>query len=1018
MAFTDIFIRRPVLAGVISTLIFLIGLKSLSVLQVRQYPELTNTVIKVTTVYPGASAELMQGLITTPVQQKVATAQGVEYVTSTSKQSMSVVTAFVKLNFPPDVAMTEVISKVSETQSELPHEAEAPVIIKETGDTIAAMYLAFSSDQLSNEQITDYLKRQIQPRLAVIDGVGSSDILGGNTFAMRVWLNPQRMAGFNVTAEDVNIALTKNNYQSAPGSVKGYFVASSVQANTDLKNADEFANIIIKSVDQTVVRLKDIASVELAAETYNSSVKINNQQAVFIAIKNTPSANPLQMVKGIRDQFPNFERNLPPTLKMDVAYDSTKFISSSIHEVIRTLIEASFIVMAVIFLFLGSFRVVMIPLVTIPLSIIGVFTALLILGFSINLLTLLAMVLAIGLVVDDAIVVVENVHRHLAQGKRPLEAALFGTREIAIPVITMTITLMAVYAPIAFMGGLTGSLFREFALTLAGAVVISGLVALTLSPMMCSKIMTKESLSGSFSTMIEHQFEGIKEKYKGVLEKVLAKPKRMVALSIALIGLSLFFFKMTPQELAPMEDQGFIMAMTKAPQYANIDYMTKYGNELNKHFETIPEKDLIFVINGMESPTMGMGAIIFKPWEERRRSQQQILPEIHQKLWTIPGISAFAFQMPPLPGGSRGMPLQFVVNGMASYEVLYQVMDQLKMAARQSGLFMVVDSDLSYNNPIVKVEIDHSKANQLGINMQDVGQVLAVMMGENYVNRFNLEGRGYKVIPLTKREYRLTPERIGQFYLKGASGKQIPLSTIATIKEEVQPNELYQFNQINSATFQAVVLPWVSLGSAIDFLKKYGETQLPQGFSYDYLSEARQYVQEGNALVGTFIFALVIIFLVLAAQFESVRDPFIVLLSVPTSIFGAALVMFMGATSINIYSQVGLVTLVGLITKHGILMVEFANQLQEEQGMSRYEAIVTSASIRLRPILMTTAAMVVGLIPLVLASGAGAASRFSIGAVIIAGMVIGTSLTIFIVPSYYLLLSRTKIKESHVVDAI
>jgi multidrug efflux pump len=1014
MFFTDIFIRRPVLASVISTLILLIGLKSLMTLQVRQYPELTNTVITITTAYPGASAELMQGLVTSPLQQKVATAQGVEYVTSTSKQSVSTITAFIKLNFSPDVAMTEVIAKVSETQSELPQEAEAPVIIKETGDTIAMMYLAFSSNQLLNEQITDYLKRQILPRLSVIEGVGSAEVLGGTTFAMRVWLNPQKMAGLNISASDVTQALIKNNYQSAPGNIKGYFVASSVEANTDLKNAQEFSNIIIKSLDQKVVRLKDIASIELAAETYNSSVKINDQPAVFIAIKNTPVANPIQVVKAIRSQFPAFERNLPPGLKMDVAYDSTKFIQASIDEVIHTLLEASLIVMVVIFLFLGSLRVVAIPLVTIPLSIIGVFTALLILGFSINLLTLLAMVLAIGLVVDDAIVVVENVHRHLVEGKTPFEAAIQGTREIAVPVVSMTITLMAVYAPIALMGGLTGALFKEFALTLAGAVVISGIVALTLSPMMCSKIMTKDSLSGGFAEYIDHQFEVIKTKYHGILERVLLKPGRILLLSIGLIGISLVFFKMIPQELAPMEDQGFIMTMTKAPQYANIDYMTRYGNELSKQLTSIPEKEMVFVVNGMESPTSGFGAVILKPWQERARSQQTIVPDIQRSIWTIPGISAFAFQMPPLPGGSRGLPVQFVVNGMASYEVIYQVMDQLKTAARQSGLFMVVDSDLAYNNPIVRLKIDHSKANQLGINMEEIGQVLTLMMGEAYVNRFNLEGRGYKVIPLTKRISRLSPHQIGQFYVKTSTGQQIPLSTVASIVEETQPNELYQFNQINSATFQAVLMPWVSLGQGIEFLKKYGEKNLPPGFGYDFLTEARQYIHEGNALVGTFIFALIIIFLVLAAQFESLRDPFIVMLSVPTSIFGATLIMILGATTLNIYSQVGLITLVGLITKHGILMVEFANQLQEEQGLDKYHAIVQAASIRLRPILMTTAAMVVGLIPLILATGAGASSRFSIGAVIIAGMLIGTSLTLFVVPTYYLLLSKPKLIKQNV----
>lgn len=1008
MRFTDIFIRRPVLAGVVNVLILLIGLSSLNSLQVRQYPQLTNTVITITTAYPGATAELMQGFVTNPIQQSIAAADGVEYLTSTSKQGISTVTAYIRLNFPPDVAMTETMAKVQEVNSVLPKEIQSPVITKSTGETYAILYVGFSSPKMGNEQITDYIKRQIQPRLSTISGVASLEIIGAQTFAMRIWIDPGKLTARNVSAADVYSALTKNNYQAAPGQTKGHFVTFNVEANTDLQSVEQFQDIIIKANDVSVVRLKDIGYIELASESYNSIVKMNGLQSVFIGVKNTPTSNPLTVVKSVLETLKDFKGNLPPTLSYEVAYDSTEFIKESISEVVKTLGEATLIVIVVIFLFLGSFRAVMIPIVTIPLSIIGVASILLILGFSINLLTLLAMVLAIGLVVDDAIVVVENVYRHIAEGKTPFEAAIIGSREIALPVITMTITLVAVYTPIAFMGGLTGVLFREFALTLAGSVIISGVVALTLSPMMCSKILTKDALQGSFALKIEHIFQALSHKYRDQLLQVLRR-RYLVVYGFGFIILSSYFFTLfIAKELAPQEDQGIVMMATKAPQYANIDYTSHYTDQMYNILKEYPERHLIFTFAGLTSYNDGFGGLILKSWANRTRSSHEILAELQGKFFSVTGIQAFGFEPAPLPGSTGGLPVQFVINSMADHRVIFEVMQKLKADAMKTGLFMFVDSDLNFNNPMLKVNINHSKTNQLNVSMQDIATSLALMMGENYVNFFNLYGRSYKVIPMAARAHRLTPESVGDFYINTQDGRRIPINTLATLSIETQPNQLYQFNQINSSTFQALPFPGVKLGDVIAFLEDYGKNKLPSGFTYDFLSESRQYIQEGNALYFIFLFAVIIIFLVLAAQFESLRDPFVIMLSVPMSIFGALFVLFLGLASLNIYSQIGLITLVGLITKHGILIVEFANQLQLEKGLSREAAIIESATIRLRPILMTTAAMVVGLVPLLLVSGAGAASRFSIGIVIVSGMLIGTMFTVFVVPTFYLLISKPK----------
>lgn len=1009
MKFTDIFIKRPVLAGVISSLILLIGLKSIFSMQVRQYPELTNTVITVTTIYPGATPDLMQGFVTNPVQRAIAAAEGVDYVTSVSQQGVSVVSAYIRLNFPPDTAMTEVSAKVQEIRSELPREVESPVIKKSTGESYSLLYVSFSSDQLDNEQITDYINRQIQPRLATVFGVSQVEVLGGQTFAMRLWLNPQKMAANQISSAEIISALQRNNCQSAPGDTKGYFVIKSVDANTGLTSPDQFKNIIIKANNAGIVRLEDVAKVELAAQSYDSSVKMNGKKSVFIGIKTTPTANPLTVVKNVRHTLDEFAPNFPPSMTMNVAYDATNFIQASINEVAQTLLEASLIVILVIFLFLGSYRAVLIPIVTIPLSIIGVATILLGLGFSINILTLLAMVLAIGLVVDDAIVVVENVYRHMREGKSPFDAAIIGTREIAVPVISMTITLVAVYAPIAFMGGLTGTLFREFALTLAGAVIISGIVALTLSPMMCSKLLTKESMDSAFAHKVEVYFDNIAKAYESRLRKVINNRRFIVFSFGIIIILTALFLPHISKELAPKEDQGIVMLATKGPQDANIDFMTYYSDQIIEKINHYPEKDLLFTIVGMGTVNSGFGGLILKPWSQRTKSAHDIQNSVQEDLNKITGISGFAFQPSPLPGNSGGLPVQFVINSLGDYQLIYQIMADLKTAAQKSGLFIVVDSDLEYNRPVIKLEIDHDKANELGINMQDVGTTLSLFMGGNYINRFNLLGRSYQVIPQAPRTDRLNEESIKDFYVSTNAGKQVSLSTIATTKISIEPNQLTQFNQINSATFQAVPMPWVKLGDAISFLKDYAQKNFPQGVTYDFLSESRQYIQEGNALVETFLFALIIIFLVLAAQFESLRDPFIVMLSVPMSIFGAILVLFIGFSTLNIYSQIGLVTLIGLITKHGILIVEFANQLREEHKLTRQQAVVHAAMIRLRPIMMTTAAMVVGLVPLLMAAGAGSASRFSIGITIVSGMLIGTFFTIFVVPSFYVMIA----KDSH-----
>ena len=1007
MSFTDIFIRRPVLSSVVSLLILLVGLSAAFNLPVRQYPELSNTTITITTVYPGANADVIKGFITVPIQQAVASAEGIDTLTSSSRQNVSTVTLNLRLNADPDRAVTDVLAKVNQVKSILPREALDPVVVKQTGEATALMYLSFNSDVLTSSQITDYLTRVVQPKLQTINGVANAQILGGQTFAMRIWLDPQKMAALGVTPTEVRNALAANNFTSAAGQIKGDFVQTTINAETSLDSATAFGQLIVAARGDALVRLDDIAEITLGAENVDSSSVFDGLKAVFVGIYSTPTANPLTVISDVRKTFPEIKAQLPPGMDTAIAYDSTKFIDASIREVEKTLIEAAVIVIVVIFLFLGSLRSTLIPIVTIPLSLIGVMFALLALGYSINLLTLLALVLANGLVVDDANVVVEHIHRHIEQGDSALNAALAGAREISVPVISMTITLAAVYAPIGFVSGLTGALFREFAFTLAGAVIVSGVIALTLSPMMCSKLLTAELSSGRFVRFLDRGFEGLKHRYQRRLGRTLNYRPVTVLVLLGVIVATVLMYATAQKELAPEEDQGILFNVIKTPPTANLDYLEQVTAHLNEVFNMVPEKEHVFAINGMGSDVhQAFTGILFKPWDERHRTQQQILQELQPKVASIAGGQIFTFGPPSLPGSTGGPPLQFVITTTADYEQLAQVLDNMQAEALKSGLFIFSDTDLKFDTPQIEVKIDHDKANRLGITMQDIGNSLATLLGGNYVNRFNLYGRSYQVIPQVPREFRLAPEWIKRYEVKTSSGKLVPLSTVVDVRQSVQPNALTSFQQLNSAILQGVPFPGRTVGEVIDFMKSKAVEVFPEGFTYDFQGESRQYEQEGSRLVVTFVFALIVIYLVLAAQYESFRDPLIILIALPTSIFGALLPLTAGLATVNIYTQIGLVTLIGLISKHGILMVDYANHLQASQGLGRREAIEQAAAIRLRPILMTTAAMVIAMVPLIFATGAGAASRFAIGVVIASGMTVGTLFTLFVTPAIYTYVAR------------
>ncbi|UVL22527.1 MexW/MexI family multidrug efflux RND transporter permease subunit [Pseudomonas donghuensis] len=1005
MKFTDLFVRRPVLALVVSILILLLGILSLRQLPIRQYPMLESSTITVTTEYPGASAELMQGFVTQPIAQAVSSVEGIDYLSSSSVQGRSLVTVRMELNRDSTQALTEVMAKVNQVRFRLPEQAYDPVIERSSGESTAVAYIGFASNSLSTPAMTDYLARVVEPILTTIDGVAKVQVFGGQTLSMRLWIDPARLAARGLTAADVAEAVRRNNYQAAPGKVKGQFVVSNIRVNTDLTSVGEFRELVIRNDGNGLVRIKDVGTVELGAASVETSASMDGVRAVHLGLFPTPGGNPLVIVDGIRKVLPDIRKTLPPDVKAELAFETARFIQASIDEVSKTLLEALLIVVIVIYLCLGSLRTVLIPVVTIPLSMLGAAALMLMFGFSLNLLTLLAMVLAVGLVVDDAIVVVENVHRHIEEGKTPVAAALVGAREVAGPVIAMTITLAAVYAPIGMMGGLTGALFREFALTLAGAVVVSGVVALTLSPVMSSFLLQAKQSEGHMAHAANRFFDALARRYSRALEFSLAR--RWLSAGFALLVLlSLPWLYGLPQrELAPTEDQAGLLTAIKAPQHANLEYVERFADKLDQVYKRLPETVSTWIINGSDGLASGIGGINLSLWDERERTASQIQVDLQAAVNDVEGTSIFAFQLPALPGSTGGLPVQLVLRSSQDYQVLYQTMQEIKQKARDSGLFAVVDSDLDYNNPVVQVRVDRAKANSLGIRMQDIGESLAVLVGENYLNRFGLEGRSYDVIAQSPRSQRLTAQTLTRQYVRSEDGTLVPLSTVVQVSEQVEPNKLTQFNQQNAATFQGIPAAGVTLGDAVAFLDQVAAS-LPAGFSYDWQSDARQYTQEGSALMLAFLAAVIVIYLVLAAQYESLVDPLIILITVPLSISGALIPLALGYATVNIYTQIGLVTLIGLISKHGILMVEFANTLQEHEQLDRAAAISKAAQIRLRPILMTTAAMVVGLIPLLFASGAGANSRFGLGLVIVCGMLIGTLFTLFVLPTVYSLLAR------------
>ena len=1017
MRFTDLFIRRPVLAAVVSALIFFIGLRAMMDLPIRQFPDLVSSSIGIQTTYPGASPELMQGFITTPIEQAIASTEGIDYVSASSSQGRSAITVYLQLNYDADKALTEILSKVQQVKNIIPREANDPVVSKQSSLGAAGgsiMILSFSSDEMKSAQISDYLSRTVQPVLSLIPGVGSADVAGGDVFAMRLWLDPQRMAARGITGEDVANALRANNVQSAPGQTKGNFTVANITADTGLEDTSQFQNMVVKAVNGALVRMRDIATVELDQQQQTQSGWIDDKKTVMMLINESATGNPLDTAKAIRKRMAEIQPNLPPNLKGSVTYDATIYITSSIDEVSHTLAEAVGIVVLVVFLSLGSLRAVAIPLVTIPLSLVGSAALMLAMGFSINLLTLLAMVLAIGLVVDDAIVVVENVHRHIKEGLSPVQAALIGAREIVGPVVAMTITLAAVYAPIGLLSGVTGVMFREFAFTLAGSVLISGVIALTLSPVMAASMLTRDMSDKKFARMVEHLYDRFSDAYGRRLDAMLDFRPAVLLFATVVLGSIFFLYSGSRSELAPPEDQGYLFGPLKGPQYANLDYVDAYARQFyNNVAAKVPELERVVNFNGQGGAlNAGMFVFHFKPWAERTRSSAQIMAQIQAEAAKITGLRLLIFGPSSIPGSIGGPPVQLVISSIDGYESIFRVMTELKAEAYKSGLFAFIDSDLDYNTPTFKLKIDHAKANDLGITMGSISNTLAAMVGENYVNRFALNGRSYEVIPQVERNHRLTADDLTKYYVTTTNGQQIPLSTIVSVENGTGPNALVEYNQLNSSTFSAMPAPGVTMGQVIAFLDEASARLLPAGFKHDYLSESRQYVTEGNALVLTFGFALLIIYLVLAAQFESLRDPLVIMVSVPMSICGALIPLYFGnwlhlpGATVNIYSQIGLVTLIGLISKHGILMVTFANDMQVNEHVDRRTAIQHAARIRLRPILMTTAAMVLGVVPLLLATGAGAASRVSIGIVIASGMTIGTLFTLFVLPAVYTVLGQ------------
>ena len=1000
MKFTDLFVERPVLSAVVSLLILVLGLRAIFELPITQYPQTESATVTISTTYYGADAATIAGFITQPLEQAIAQAQGIDYLSSSSSTGVSVITATLRLNYDSNRALTEINTKVNSVRNQLPPQAQQPVLTVQIGQTTDTMYIGYFSNSLPTNGLTDYLARVVKPKLDAIEGVQIAEVLGARQYALRAWLDPDRMAAQGVTASDVYNAMSANNYLTAVGTAKGQAVTVDLTASTDLHSLDEFKQLVVKQQNDAIVRLRDVATVVLGAENYDFSVAFDGKRSVFIGIQTAPRANVLEVVKAVKAALPGIASQLPTGMTQDLVFDATKFINTAIQEVIKTLIEALVIVTVVIFLFLGSPRAVVVPVVAMPLSLVGSFFLMLALGYSINLLTLLALVLAIGLVVDDAIIVVENVDRHIKEGMAPLPASIQAARELGGPIIAMTVVLVAAYVPIGFQGGLTGALFTQFAFTLAGAVTISGVIALTLSPMMCSKIFRPEQSEGGFAHYLDTRFTRLRDWYKSGLTQWLQTWQVLVALGALMLCGTVYLFATSTSELAPPEDQGAVLSQIIGPPNATIDQMQVYQDQVFQAMHSLPEFDASFQLIGAPSVNQGFGGVLLTPWSERKRTAEDIQKVLQEKWNHIAGARVAAFQFPPLPG-TQGLPLQFVITTTEPIESLNEVATQVLDKAKASGMFWFIDNDLKVDKPQATLEVNRDMVADMGLNLQDVGSSLGSALGGGYVNYFSIAGRSYKVIPQVLQKNRLNPDQVLDYYVKAGDGTLMPARTVASIKTSTVPESINHFQQLNSATIAGA--PGVSQEEALQFLRKTLNEVAPSGYNVDYSGQSRQFMLGTGSFTVTLFFALIIVYLALAAQFESFRDPAVILVSVPMALFGALLfINVLPGQSLNIYTQVGLVTLLGLISKHGILIVQFANELQRS-GLAKLEAIEEAAAVRLRPILMTTAAMVLGVLPLVIASGAGAAGRRAMGIVLFTGLSIGTMFTLFVVPAVYIL---------------
>ncbi|SEG32750.1 efflux RND transporter permease subunit [Bosea lathyri] len=1006
MSLFELFVRRPVLSTVLSLLVMLVGIVSYGRLTVREYPNIDEPIVSVQTTYRGASAEIIETQVTQILENSIAGIEGIEIISSTSRQERSNISVRFRPSVNPDVAASDVRDRVSRVRGRLPDEIDEPIIAKVEADAQPIMYLSLTSARHSPLELTDFADRFIADRVQNVTGVAEVRIIGQRQYAMRIWLDRPRMAAYNITVQEIEAALTAQNVEIPSGRIESNDREFTVLSQTSLTTPEQFQQIVVKDVNGFQVRLSDLAKVELGAREERNAAWFSGKPSVTIGIVKQATANPLDVSAGIVAALPGITEDLPDGMSIATSYDTSIFIDRSIKAVYSTIVEAVLLVVLIIFIFLRSLRATLIPLVTIPVSLIGSFALMYALGFTVNTLTLLSMVLAIGLVVDDAIVVLENVHRHIEDGIEPNKAAIRGINEIAFAVIAMTLTLVAVYAPMAFSTGRTGKLFIEFALTLAGAVLVSGFVALTLTPMMCAKLLRKHESHNWLYNVLERGFDALSSGYKRSLRGALSMRPVIVALALCVAGASYFLFTGLRSELAPIEDRGTITAIGVAPEGATMSFTADYARRVEDYFKNIQEVETYLVIVGFPDVTRAIAFARLKPWEERHRKQQDLVAEINKGLSQIPGIRLFATNPPSLGGGgANSKPVEFVLRSSEPYAQIKGYVDQLLAEVANSPALTNPESNLILDKPQIRVSIDRKRAADLGVGIDIIGRTMETLLGGRQVTRFNMNGEQYDVVVQVAGRDRSTPQALQSIYLMGRNGATVQLSSLVTIEENVAPKELIRFNQLRSATITAVPAPGYSLGDALAVLERAAEKVLPASVQIDYSGQSREFKQSGSSIMIVFLLALGFIYLVLAAQFESFIDPVVIMVSVPLSLTGALAALYFTGGTMNVYSQIGLITLVGLITKHGILILEFTNQLREE-GKEMLDALVEAAELRLRPILMTTGAMVLGAVPLALAHGAGAESRSQIGWVIVGGMTFGTLLTLYVVPVAYSYLAR------------